>query len=369
MKLGSTFKPRRLAWIVNHRTLMPAEVPILRNLGWEVFIPKLIPDNDSGYRSGAITYDYDASLSISPPALAVLNAHNFYSRDWSPTIVQIMNESFEMVITHFSYYVAPLSEAARKFAGVVVARAFGREHPARYSNFPSIAGRPQMLSELAALGDRFVFGQGYQNLAEIEDEPLFSRGHTITVPLPNYVFTRQNSWKGNASHAIFLCPAATDQGYYQAIYHRDKRDFGDFPHQFFGRQISPVSDPAILPYMTDDELFQLYASAPVFVYPSTEPRHVHYSPLEAMVVGTPVLYRSGAMIDMLSGIGGSAGAMLQYRGDAAKNATIAERRHHSLAEPFGQPKAAYWITLPWRLPRNNGEELFHAQFGQPGPAR
>ena len=85
-------------------------------------MPKLIPENDSGYRSGAITYDYDQSLSISPAALAVLNAHNFYSRDWSPTIVQIMNDSFEMVVTTFSAYVTPLSEAARKFSGVVVAR-------------------------------------------------------------------------------------------------------------------------------------------------------------------------------------------------------------------------------------------------------
>ncbi len=30
-------------WIVNHQTLMAAEVPILRSLGWEVFVPKLTP--------------------------------------------------------------------------------------------------------------------------------------------------------------------------------------------------------------------------------------------------------------------------------------------------------------------------------------
>ena len=307
MRLGSTSKPRRLAWIVNHRTLMPAEVPILRSLGWEVFVPKLIPDHDPGYRSAAITYEYDQSLSISPSALAVLNAHNFYTRDWSPTVARIMNDSFDVVVATLSAYVAPLSEAARKFSGLVVARVFGREHPERYSNIPRVTSRPHLLSEFVALGDRFVFGQGYQNLAEIEDEPFHSRGHTITIPLPSFVFTRENSWKGDGSHAVFLCPATTDQGYYQAIYQRDKRDFGDIPHQFFGRQIGPVSDPAVLPYMTDDELFQLYAATPVFVYPSTEPRHVHYSPLEAMVVGTPVLYRAGSLIDALGGSADSPG--------------------------------------------------------------
>jgi hypothetical protein len=37
------------------------------------------------------------------------------------------------------------------------------------------------------------------------------------------------------------------------------------------------------------------------MYPSPEPRHLHYSPLEAMVVGTPVLYLEGGLIDRLAG--------------------------------------------------------------------
>jgi glycosyltransferase involved in cell wall biosynthesis len=36
-------------------------------------------------------------------------------------------------------------------------------------------------------------------------------------------------------------------------------------------------------------------------YPSPEPRHLHYSPLEAMVVGTPVLDLEGGLIDRLAG--------------------------------------------------------------------
>jgi glycosyltransferase involved in cell wall biosynthesis len=93
----------------------------------------------------------------------------------------------------------------------------------------------------------------------------------------------------------------SDGAYYQAIYERDKRDFGDFPHLFFGRQLGPVNDAAVLPYLTDSALLDLYAATPVFIYPSTEPRHVHYSPLEAMVVGAPVLYRRGTLIDLLAG--------------------------------------------------------------------
>lgn len=302
MKFRSA-SPRRLVWIVNHRTLMPAEVPILRGLGWEVFVPKLIPDHDPNFRSASITYEYDSSLTIGPQALEVLNRHAFYTQRWSPTVVQLMNENFQAVVISISGYLAPLCESARHFSGTVVARVFGRENPFRYSDLFRTMNRPELLKDLAALGGRFVFAQGYDNIAEIEDEPLRSRSHTITVPLPAWVFKRQDTWTGTGSRALLLCPAATDGGYYQAIYRRDKRDFGDLPHAIFGRQVGPIDDPAVLPYQTDDALLALYAAAPVFLYPSVEPRHIHYSPLEAMVVGTPVLYHKGTLTDLLAGKG------------------------------------------------------------------
>ena len=90
-----------------------------------------------------------------------------------------------MIVTHFSYYIISLSEAARKFHGTTIARAFGREHPRRFSEFATMAERPGLLDELTALGDRFVFGQGYDNIAEVEDPPLPQRARTITGHFPN----------------------------------------------------------------------------------------------------------------------------------------------------------------------------------------
>ena len=294
-------EPRRLLWIVNHRTLMPAEVPILRSLGWEVFIPKIIPDHDSGYRSAAISYAFDAALDLPTSALRVLNKHNFYERSWSSTVEDIANRYFYGIICHFSYYTTPLSEAARKFCGPIIARVFGRESPRTYSEFAKIGPRKELLDELAAATDRFTFGQGYANIADIEPPELRYRAHTITVPLPKEFYSHQNCWRGGGTKAVFLCPAIIPNSYYGDIYEGIKRDFGQLPRVIFGRQVAPIDDPAVLSYLTDAELVELYATAPVFVYPHTEPRHVHYSPLEAMVVGTPTLYLRGALIDMLTG--------------------------------------------------------------------
>jgi hypothetical protein len=290
---------RRLLWIVNHKTLMRSEVSILRSIGWEVFVPKIVPDHDSGYRSASITHEYDDYLGLPSPTLAVLNNHNFYERAWSPTVATIIGDHFDALVAHFSCYTITLSEAARKFRGLVVARAFGREHPRTYSEFQEYGQRKDLLSEIASLGERFIFGQAYSNLAEVESPVLQSRAHTITVSLPDELFKHCGSWTGGGQEAIFLCPAISGL-YYRSIYDRIKHHFGSLPHRIFGRQIQSVDDPAVLPWLTDEQLIQLYATAPVFAYPHTEPRHLHYSPLEAMVVGTPVLYMRGALIDQLA---------------------------------------------------------------------
>jgi len=100
---------------------------------------------------------------------------------------------------------------------------------------------------------------------------------------------------------VFLCPSINDTAYYRAVYERILRQFGDLPLVIFGKQVAPVADPRVLPFLSTEELFDLYASAPVFVYPSLEKRHVHYSPMEAMIVGTPTLYMRGTLLHQLAG--------------------------------------------------------------------
>ena len=63
--MRKTPSTRRLLRIVNHQTPMAAEVPILPSLGWEVFIPKLVPD-DVSYRSAGVSSSRDASVTFLP---------------------------------------------------------------------------------------------------------------------------------------------------------------------------------------------------------------------------------------------------------------------------------------------------------------
>ncbi|KAA0073020.1 hypothetical protein [Tardiphaga sp. P9-11] len=291
-------------WIVNHKTLLPAEVPIFRDLGYEVFIPKSIP-NDPGYRSGVVTYEYDQSLTISAAALDVLNAHDFYGelrhyRAWSPTLRGVINREFDVIVSSISAFISPLREAIRHFDGLVCARAFGLTSPDRYIELLEWLRLGDLPDEMAKRGSNYTFVQGYANLASIEPPTLAANPHTVTVPLPASFFLHQASWQGGGKDLVFVCPGIEAKGYYRTVYEGIKRNFGDLPHRIFGRQIAPIDDPAILPFLNDDDLVNLYVNAPAFVYPSTEARHIHYSPIEAMIVGAPVLYLRGSLSDVLA---------------------------------------------------------------------
>jgi glycosyltransferase involved in cell wall biosynthesis len=294
-------RARRLIWIVNHRTLLPAEIPIFRELGYEVLIPKIVPSHDPAFRSSVVTDEYDVTLSLPADVLEVLNRQDFYEQAWSPRLTELVNEHFDVIVTSISSYVTPLVEAARHFDGRIIARVFGREDPRTYTEFFTGLELADVLPALAAMGDRFVFGQGFDSIAPVEGAELRRRAHTITVPLPRSTYQHADTWRGDAGNLVLLCPEIATSPYYREIYDGIERDFGDLPHVIFGRQSEPVDDARVLPYLTEEGLFNLYAAAPAFVYPSAEPRHVHYSPIEAMVVGTPVLYRRGGLIDMLAG--------------------------------------------------------------------
>src|SRR5690349_4730962 len=158
----------RLIWAVNHKTLLAAEVPVLRSLGYSVFIPKTVP-NDVAHRSAVVEYSYDADLEIPDDALEILNSHHFYERNWNPTLALILNRYFDVLVAAVTAYISPVSEAVQEFDGAVVARAFGRESPERFTSFFVSPETGMLLDRVEAMGNRFIFGQAFDNLAEIED--------------------------------------------------------------------------------------------------------------------------------------------------------------------------------------------------------
>ncbi len=298
---------RRIFWALNHRTLMPDELSVLRELGCQVFTPRKLPLGEEG-RSTRLEEGAAAAGNnswIPAKALALLEEHPFYERAWTPTISEIINRYFDVVVTAF--YPTCFSSAVRNFDGLVVARAFGREAPNTYSDFIKksdlIKGWEMQDMErcLSRMGERYVFGQAYPYLAEVELPLYQKRVVTLPLPAPGWVNAHAGSWHGAHQRLLFNCPIINSSPYYGAIYADIKTHFGDLPHAIFGHQLKAVDDPAVMASPADGEVLDLFSGATAFVYTSPEARHLHYSPIEAAIIGAPVLYMRGALLDRLAG--------------------------------------------------------------------
>lgn len=289
-------KNKRILWLLNHKTLMPYEAPLIQRLGFEIYIPKIFPK--TGFRSGAVDASYDAALSLPRHVLAELNRFNFYEDTWTPKIVTLLNRYFGCVfiIPH-----GKLSEQAiDNFEGQIVFRAFGLENGKTYKYFLESLHGPLVLRKIRSIKQRFWFGEGYDHLNEIE-EPLFAeRSLFLPIGIPDSFFSTARQWKGTEKKILFVCPNAVSDSYYSGIYRKFKEDFGDLPHVIVGAQDVPMDDTHVTGFVTNEELNRLYLECAVLYYHSVEIRHVHYSPVEAAINGMPVIFFEGSLLDRLS---------------------------------------------------------------------
>ena len=111
----------RAVWLMNHNTLRPFEVPMLLDMGFEVYCPKTYP-YDEGNMSASVDYQYDKSLSIPEDVLTQLNQVDFYKRV-SPEIMKLLNQYFDIAFVGF--FPEQLKMLVEGFNGVLVMQAFG----------------------------------------------------------------------------------------------------------------------------------------------------------------------------------------------------------------------------------------------------
>ena len=305
-------KHKRVLWLLNHKTLMPYEAGLLQDLGFEVFTPKIVPDAEE-YRSCIVDDRFDARLSIPPRCLERLNTFNFYDGRWPNDVVALLNQYFgtAFVVAHAQQ----IPEAVEKFEGNIAFRTFGLDGQRTYAQLLRLLFGDAFLAKIHALGRRFWFAQGYQQLQECEPPLLARRAVFLPVGLAPSSWRHANSWHGSTRKILFLCRNVVSSRYYASIYQQFKRDFGDLPHIIVGAQDVPVDDPNVVGYVSDDELQRLYSECAVLYYHSREPRHVHYSPIEASISGMPVVFYGDSLLGRLNEqpVGGAVATSAQAR--------------------------------------------------------
>ncbi len=319
-------KHRRVLWLLNHKTLMNYEVPLLVELGFEVFVPKILPQAAT-FRSSAVNYEWDSTLSISDDALNALNKVNFYERNWSPDVVRVINQCFGSAFI-MPYGVQAL-EALRHFRGQVMFRAFGLDNGFSYRAVLDEMHGMEVFERIKSAGNRFWFAVGYDQLKECEPDMLAQRALFLPIGLPSSYWHHKGTWRGDSGKILFICPNLVTNPYYADIYTSFKSEFGHLPHVIVGAQDAPVSDPEVRGFVSDQELIELYQTSAALYYPSRERRHLHYSPIEAMIVGTPVVFHDDCLLARLAGKR-PAGAVKDHP-DALEKLTALIEKHEGVS--------------------------------------
>lgn len=286
---------KRALWLLNHTTLRHFEVPLLEKLGYEVYLPKMFP-YDEGNMSASVDWSYDSKLSIPKEALDILNKTDFYAA-LPDEVTRIMNQYFDIAI--FGFFPKQLSELIFSFQGNLILRPFGLSNGINYTSLTIENCGVHIIQRLEKIRDRFWFGQAYENLSEIEQGVYKHKAVTLPIGLKNaYV---SDSWIGNDSRVLFICPRINTSPYFNQIYKNFKKNFGRLPHLIGGAQPIHVQDKNVAGYLPKAEFDHLMNNLKVMFYHSQEKRHLHYHPLEAVKVGMPLIFMAGGMLDHLGG--------------------------------------------------------------------
>lgn len=290
-------KVKRVLWLLSHVALVDMEPAIFEELGYEVYTPK-IPLFDL---SAGITYRYDKTLSIPSSVLERLNQVDFFQRNLDEDIYEILNAYFDVCIVGSTPDL--LRNIINKFNGVIGYRAYGRIVSVEGNHTSMIVKNlgVSYLKKIDDMGKRFFFLQISENIDEIECECFKRRSRYIPIGFKKGQ-KPTSEWRGTEDKLLFVCPRISVNEYFKQVYKNFIKEFKGFDYVIAGSQpVQIENDKNITGYLENKEYRDLFLNCKVMFYHSQELRHIHYHPLEAIMVGMPLVYMAGGHLDVLGG--------------------------------------------------------------------
>ena len=175
--LDVALRPRRIFWGINDEALRRFEARLITQLGYELFVPKVMPQDEAG-AGASIDGGCDGTLTIPEEDLEILNRQDYFSRPFGERQIDLLNRHFDAAI--IAFFPGILDQFVRFFRGRILLRPFGLPHGHTYMD----ACRDQLpvdfFSVLENARKRFFFAQAFP-MRSAEHGIFLNR--TITLPL------------------------------------------------------------------------------------------------------------------------------------------------------------------------------------------
>lgn len=299
---------------------MDFEVNLLLDLGFEVFVPKIL--SKCAPRSSSISFEFDKSLTIPKNILEKLNSYNFYQDTIDSDVINILNKYFDVVFIA-NIYPQVLNFAAN-YKNKLIIRAFGYEGNKDYEiatvPFKTKRQNNRMQKIIVKLTrpkeichdnnitrafykirKRLFLGVAYKELIDFEKEFFKNRSVFLPIGIGKKTTNNSNIWTGGNNKILFVCPNIENH-YYKNIYKNFTDNFSSQDYIIAGKQEKEYpDDKRITGYLKNSEYLDLFKTSNVMFYHSQEKRHLHYYPLEAIVYGMPLIYMAGGLLESFGG--------------------------------------------------------------------
>lgn len=282
---------KRIFWLGMHKILVETELKRLRLLGFEVFNPPYL----SHIADQSAKYDWDENQDSSLPldVFNLLSATNFFYVDHlSETVTDILNTYFDIIIVTISpSWLAPVLES---FNGKIIYSVYGQAH--------SISDELIRLGVKKKIENHKNFHFVPHAIEAVQAEANWLRKNEKVIPycLSEDVFGFSSSWVGatkNNKEVILSCPNINNS-FFKEHYDYLKENFNEDYFRIYGVQTSKIRDKAVVGTIPRHKQLEAFRQSACYLYTYDDPRVCYLPPIECMVIGLPVIFKSGSLLDM-----------------------------------------------------------------------
>ncbi len=282
-------KDKRIFWLGMHKILVQTELKRLRALGYEVFNPPYL--SNIADQSANLNWDSTQETTLPKDVFDKLASTNFFYEKVDASVQNILNEYFgSVVVTINPMWLETILEG---YLGRVVYRVYGQSHSL------SVEVKNRGLTPKVVGNDQFVLMP--HAVEALGDEEPWIRANEVIVPycLTDDIFGYQDAW--NASSIVDGCVGLTCPNianpYYRAHYEHLKAFYKRDYFRIYGVQLSEVDDPAVVGTLPRHVLIDEFTKMAAYLYTYDDPRVCYLPPIEAMIVGVPVVFVKGSLLD------------------------------------------------------------------------
>ena len=308
---------RNILYLVNHKTLTDFEVSILIEKDYGVYIPKIYSSINRVHSINEKTDTNNDSLQhFKIEDFLYLNKVDFFdpASFSDPRLLEVINRNFNTIFITAVLMGNIVNLFSQHFNGRIFFRFFGCVGDTSYVDNLSRNGL-----FLEKLSQRVQYIFSYQEIIDFEasKNTFFNPMNSYFIPLgiSDHFFTSyENSFHPIHNHFLIIISNVDILDYYYKAYQNFDKLCKHFNFLILGKNndIIQQNDERFRNQLKDEEYYNTMRQSMGLYYQHREPRHLHYHPLEAIIIGIPVLFYHDSLLST-SYLKGSPGECLDEK--------------------------------------------------------